>query len=201
MKLIFATSNKGKLREARDILGPSYEIISPADLGIFDDIEETGATFKENSLIKAEYIYSRTGMNCFADDTGLMVDALGGAPGVKSARYATEGHDFDANIDKLLSELSDATDRKARFRCVVTLIVDGEKHFFEGNCEGRIARERAGSGGFGYDPVFIADAWPDRSFSQVGEQAKNSVSHRGQSLRAMAAWLNDHTAPEGQEDS
>ena len=194
MKLVFATANKGKLREAREILGPEHEIISPADLGIFDDVEETGTTFKENSIIKAEHIYRLTGMNCFADDTGLMVDALDGAPGVYSARYAGEGHDFDANIDKLLRELGDNPNRTARFRCVVTLILNGEKHFFEGNCEGRIGYARSGTGGFGYDPIFIADAWPDRSFSDVGVEGKNAVSHRGQSLRAMAEWLKENQA-------
>lgn len=192
MKLVFATANKGKLREAREILGPDYEVISPADLGILDDIEETGSTFKENSIIKAEYIYKKTGMNCFADDTGLMVDALDGAPGVFSARYAGEGHDFDANCRKLLAEIGDNPNRTARFSCVVTLIVDGEKHFFEGNCEGRIAYSKTGTEGFGYDPIFIADAYPDRSFAEVGEEAKNAVSHRGQSLRAMASWLKEN---------
>lgn len=201
MKLIFATANKGKLREAREILGPGYEIISPADLGIFEDIEETGSTFRENSIIKAEYISKRTGMDCFADDSGLMVDALDGAPGVYSARYAGEGHDFDANIAKLLNELGDTPERTARFRCVVTLILNGEKHFFEGNCEGRIAYAKSGSGGFGYDPVFIADAYPDRSLAEIGEEEKNTVSHRGESLRAMAEWIKHKvlSAPTGNE--
>lgn len=194
MKIIFATGNKGKLREAAEILGEGFELVTPADLGITEDIEETGETLMENSIIKAEYIYSRTGMDCFADDTGLEVDALGGEPGVHSARYATDGHDFNANIEKLLFELSKHPDepRTARFRCVVTLIIGGEKHFFEGRVEGRIALEREGSGGFGYDPVFIPDQYPDHTMAYMGEDVKNAISHRGQSLRAMAAWLKEH---------
>lgn len=191
MKIIFATGNKGKLREAAEILGDGFELVSPADLGITEDIEETGETLEENSIIKAEYLYSRTGMNVFADDTGLEVDALGGAPGVHSARYATEGHDFNANMDKLLSELSKhpGEPRTARFRSVVTLILNGEKHFFEGRMEGRIAMAKAGTQGFGYDPVFIPDLYPDHTVAELGEDVKNEISHRGKSLREMAAWL------------
>ena len=194
MRIIFASGNKGKIREASEILGEDYEIITPASLGINEEIEETGNTLKENSLIKAEYLYKRTGMNVFADDTGLEVDALGGAPGVHSARYATDGHDFDANIDKLLLELSKhpGEPRSARFKSVVTLRINGERHFFEGTIEGRIAESRSGVNGFGYDPVFIADAYPGRTFAEVPEEAKNAVSHRGQSLRAMAAWLKEN---------
>ena len=131
MKIIFATGNKGKLREAAEILGGGFALLSPADLGITEDVEETGDTLLENSVIKANYIYARTGLDCFADDTGLEVDALGGAPGVHSARYATEGHDFEANIDKLLAELEKhpGEPRTARFRSVVTLIFKGEYHF------------------------------------------------------------------------
>lgn len=191
MKIIFASGNKGKIREASEILGEAYEIITPASLGITEEIEETGSTLKENSLIKAEYLYNKTGMNVFADDTGLEVDALGGAPGVHSARYATDGHDFDANINKLLIELSKhpGEPRTARFKSVVTLIINGERHFFEGAIEGCIAEKRCGANGFGYDPVFIADAYPGRTFAEVPEEDKNAVSHRGKSLRAMAEWL------------
>ena len=191
MKIVFATGNRAKLREAAEILGPDYELVSPADLGITEDIEETGETLKENSIIKAEYIHSRTGLNCFADDTGLEVDALGGAPGVHSARYATEGHDFKANRDKLLLELSKrpGEPRTAHFSTVVTLIWNGEKHFFEGRFDGRIAEREAGCGGFGYDPVFIADACPDHTVAELPESFKNEHSHRGKALRAMAEWL------------
>ena len=202
MELIFATSNKGKLREAREILGDDYVLRSSAEAGITEDIPETGSSFRENSLQKAEYIWKKCGCNCFSDDSGLEVDALGGAPGIYSARYAGEGHDFDRNISKLLHELSlldekaliegkAAPERTARFRCVVTLILDGEAHFFEGSIEGHIAYSRSGNGGFGYDPVFIPDAFPDRSLAEVPEDVKNSISHRGEALRKMAAWLRE----------
>lgn len=191
MKIIFATGNRGKLREASEILGEGFELVTPADMGITEEIPETGDTLKDNSIQKARYIYDRKGCNCFADDTGLEVDALGGAPGVHSARYATDGHDFEANIDKLLSELAKVPDqpRTARFRSVVTLIVDGEMHFFEGSLEGKIAPRRAGTQGFGYDPVFIPDAYPDRTVAELGDDVKNEISHRGKALRAMAEWL------------
>lgn len=197
MKLIFATGNKGKLREAREILAPEFDVISPLEMGVTEEPEENGLTFKENSLIKADFFHSATGLDCFADDTGLEVDALGGAPGIYSARYATDGHDFDANIDKLFRELAALgpdTPRTARFRCVVTLILNGETHFFEGCVEGKIAPERLGTGGFGYDPIFIPDAFPDKTFSELGEEVKNSISHRGQALKAMADWLRTNAA-------
>lgn len=193
MKLIFATGNRGKLREASDILGPEFELVTPADLGIFEEIPETGDTLRANSIQKAEYLYERTGLDCFADDTGLEVDALGGAPGVHSARYAGEGHDFNANIEKLLAEMKGVPEelRTARFKNVVTLIIGGEKYFFEGVVEGKIATERSGIQGFGYDPVFKADVFGGKTFAEVGEDAKNSISHRGQTLRAMAAWFKE----------
>ena len=190
MKIIFATANIGKLREAAEVLGPDYEVVSPADLGITEDIPETGATLQENSLQKAQYLYEKTALPCFADDTGLEVDALGGAPGIYSARYAGPGHDSNKNMEKLLDELSSKDDRRARFHTVVTLILaDGQAHFFEGVCEGSIAREKHGTGGFGYDPIFLADAYPGRSLAEVSHEEKNAVSHRGKALRAMAAWL------------
>jgi len=190
MRIIFATANRGKLREAAEVLGPGFEVVSPADLGITEDIPETGATLQENSLQKAQYLFDRTGLPCFADDTGLEVDALGGAPGIYSARYAGPGHDSEANMAKLLTELIRLDDRRARFRTVVTLILaDGQPHFFEGSCEGSIARERHGTGGFGYDPVFLPDAYPDRTLAEVSEEEKNAVSHRGKAIRAMAEWL------------
>jgi XTP/dITP diphosphohydrolase len=205
MKLIFATGNRGKLREAREILEGSVEILSPADCGIFSEPEETGLTLAENSLIKAEYYHGLTGLDCFADDTGLEVDALGGAPGVHAARFAQDialrdglplppDHDFGANIDALLRELQKhpGEPRTARFRSVVTLLMGGERHVFEGTLEGRIAFERSGSGGFGYDPVFVADDYPDCSVAELPEETKNAISHRGKALRAMAQWLKDN---------
>ncbi len=205
MKIVFATGNKGKLREAAEILGDGFELSTPADFGITEDIPETGTTLMANSLQKAVYLYDRCGCDCFADDTGLEVDALGGAPGVYTARYAGEGKDFNANMDKVLYELQVAeceanmaagmglkvkkVSRRARFKSVITLIVHGQKKFFEGTLEGVIAREKSGNGGFGYDPIFIADEYPTQTLADISEEQKNEISHRGKALRAMAAWL------------
>lgn len=191
MKIVFATGNMGKLREAAEILGPGFELVTPAQLGITEEIPETGSTLKENSIQKAQYLYERCATNCFADDTGLEVDALGGAPGVYSARYAGEGHDFNANMDKLLHELEGVPyeKRTARFKSVVTLILDGEMHFFEGCLEGHIGFEKAGVHGFGYDPVFIPEGFGGLTTAELGEDVKNEISHRGKSLREMATWL------------
>lgn len=202
MKIIFATANRGKLREAGEILGEGWELVTPADMGIMEDVEETGETLLENSLLKASFINGKTGLDCFADDTGLEVDALGGAPGVHTARYAGEGHDFQANMDKLLAELGDSPDRSARFRSVVTLIYKGERHFFDGTLEGRIALSKSGCGGFGYDPVFIPDEipFPDGTvvpndegltLAEIPEEDKNAISHRGKALRKMALFLKE----------
>lgn len=190
MDLVFATGNAGKLREAAEILGTGYRVLSPADVGLPGfDVEETGSTFRENSLLKAQALWHACGLPCFADDSGLEVDALGGAPGIYSARYASD-HNFASNIDRLLSELADVENRTARFRCVVTLIAeDGKPRFFDGACEGRITRERHGAGGFGYDPVFVTDLYPNLTMAELSEEAKNAISHRGVALRLMAAWL------------
>lgn len=200
MKLIFATANPGKLREAREILEPhGFEVVSPYDVGLTKaqvDVEETGKTFEENAIIKVQNLWQLTGLPCFADDSGLVVDALGGAPGIYSARYASldgsgEDHNFASNIDKLLHNLQGASDRTARFVCVVALILpEAGRKTFRGTCEGRIAYEPAGCGGFGYDPVFIADAYPDRTLAEVDEDAKNAISHRGNALAAMVEALN-----------
>ena len=205
MKLVFATGNKGKLREAREILGDSYEVLSPAALGIDGEPDENAMTLKENSLIKALYFRERSGLDCFADDSGLEVDALGGAPGVHAARFAQDiarrdglplppDHDFSANIDALLRELArhPGAPRTARFRSVVTLLLGDRTLYFDGTLEGRIAFGRSGSGGFGYDPVFIADDYPDRSVAELPEETKNAISHRGKALRAMALWLQEN---------
>ena len=200
MKLIFATANPGKLREAREILEPhGFEVVSPYDVGLTKaqvDVEETGKTFEENAIIKVQNLWQLTGLPCFADDSGLVVDALGGAPGIYSARYASldgsgEDHNFASNIDKLLHNLQGVSDRTARFVCVVALILpEAGIKTFRGTCEGRIAYEPAGCGGFGYDPVFIADAYPDRTLAEVDEDAKNAISHRGNALAAMVEALN-----------
>lgn len=198
-KIVFATGNRGKLREAAEILGEGFELFTPADFGITEDIPETGNTLEENSLQKAQFLYSLKGSECFADDTGLEVDALGGAPGVYTARYAGEGKDFNLNMDKVLSELealeaeaspeTGPVSRRARFRSVVTLILDGEVHQFEGTMEGTIARAKSGKGGFGYDPIFIPDEYPGLTAADITEEQKNEISHRGKALRAMAEYL------------
>lgn len=205
MKIVFATGNGGKLREASEILGEGFELVTLAEAGITEEIPETGKTIRANSVIKAEYVWNKCGRTCFADDTGLEVDALGGAPGVHTARYAGDEKDFNKNIDKLLYELSvleteasmaanvgldvKKVSRKARFRSVVTLIIDGEKHIFEGVLEGEIARTRSGKGGFGYDPVFIPDEYPGQTLADISEEQKNAISHRGKALRKMAGFL------------
>jgi XTP/dITP diphosphohydrolase len=245
----------GKLREASEILGDGFSLVTPAEIGLPEDIPETGKTLEENSLQKARYIFDRKGCDCFSDDTGLEVEALGGAPGVYTARFAGPEKDFNKNMDKVLSELShlenrlchpgnladqsnSPTDhpdestgltgnhtghsgnsighpdiksghpgesighpelvsgspatpvsRRARFRCVVTLILDGNVHQFEGVLNGTIARTKSGHGGFGYDPIFIPDEYPDRTLADITEEQKNAISHRGKALRAMAAYL------------
>ena len=203
--MVFATGNSGKLREASEILGKGFELVTPAQMGITEDIPETGTTLKANSQQKADFIWQNCHTDCFADDTGLEVDALGGAPGVHTARYAGEDRDFNKNMDKLLSELSRKEMeaslmasagltpkkdlRRARFKSVVTLILGGQRHFFYGILEGRIARMKSGNGGFGYDPVFIADDYPTVTLAEITEEQKNSISHRGKALRAMADFL------------
>lgn len=195
MKLVFATGNPGKLREAAEILGEGFELVTPAEVGITEEIPETGTTLRANSRQKADYIYKRTGLDCFADDSGLEVDLLDGAPGVETARYAGPGHDARANMDKLLAEMARREKeagmdcpRSARFRTSVTLIIGGRHHFFDGVMEGHIALERAGSGGFGYDPIFIPEGYSQTN-AQLGEEVKNRISHRGKALRAMAEFL------------
>ena len=204
MKLIFATGNRGKLREAAEILGEGFELVTPEEVGITEDIPETGTTIRANSLQKAQFIFERTGLNCFADDTGLEVDILGGAPGVETARYAGPERDPKANMAKLLNEMARRekeaamartngistakANRQARFRTCVTLVVNGEHHFFDGVMEGHIAYAPAGRGGFGYDPVFIPEGY-GKTNAQLGEAVKNTISHRGKALRAMADYL------------
>lgn len=187
MELVFATGNLGKLREASQILGPDFRLRTPADLGIDGDVEETGSTMRENAFIKAEHLWRLSGADCFADDSGLEVDALGGAPGVYTARYAGEDKDFVRNMQKVLDELAKVPDqmgRRARFRCVIALIVKGERYCFEGTLEGRIAMSMAGNGGFGYDPVFIPQGY-ERTLAEIPEEEKNSISHRFVALDRM----------------
>lgn len=195
MKLVFATHNKGKLQEARGILGAGYELLTPEQVGVMEEVEETGSTLRENSILKAQYLYDACGMDCFADDTGLEIDALDGAPGVYTARYAGEACNFDDNMDKVLRELAalPGCSRRAHFRCVVTLIRGGEIHCFDGLMDGVIALEKSGTKGFGYDPVFIPDQYPGQTLADMGEDAKNAISHRGQAMRLMAEYLASET--------
>lgn len=187
-KIVFATANRGKLREAAEILGPDFEVLSPADLGIDGDVEENGTSLKENSLIKARHIYALTGMDCFADDTGLEVDALGGAPGIYSARYAGEGHDSEANMAKLLANLEGKDDRRARFRTVIALVAGGSSTTFEGTVEGEITTERRGGEGFGYDPIFRPDGHAE-TFAEMGHEVKNKISHRAKAVAKLVEYL------------
>lgn len=196
MKLVFATNNEHKLSEIRSILRDKVEIVSLRDIGCHDDIPETGHTLEENAVQKAMYIYDKYSMNVFADDTGLEVEALGGAPGVYSARYAGDKHDSNANMDKLLRALKEKDNRNARFRTVIALLlIDGHstqprRITFEGAVNGTITKERAGTAGFGYDPVFLPDGY-DKTFAELGENIKNNISHRALAVRKLADYLNN----------
>ena len=188
MKLVFATNNKHKLEEMRAILGGKVELLSLADIDCHDDIPETADTLEGNALIKARYIYDKYGCLCFADDTGLEVDALGGEPGVYSARYAGENNDSEANMRKLLQNLTGKSERSAQFRTVIALIIEGEEFLFDGIVRGRISEERMGSAGFGYDPIFVPDGY-EESFAQMAAEQKNAISHRSRAASALNDYL------------
>lgn len=188
MKIVFATNNAHKLSEVKAVLGDGYELVTLKEVGIAEDIPETGDTLDENASLKARYVYERTGLDCFADDTGLEVEALGGAPGVRSARYATDGHDFAANNRKLLKELDGVTNREARFRTVISLIVAGEEIQVEGVVNGVIALSESGSEGFGYDPLFIPEG-KGVTFAEMSADEKNSISHRGRAVAELVKVL------------
>lgn len=204
MKIVFATNNPNKLQEIRDILGERFEIVSLQEIGCHEDIPETGETLQENALLKAKYVAEHYGLDCFADDTGLEVEALHGAPGVHSARYA-EGtdHNSEANMQKLLHELQDKENRKARFRTVIALLQHPKNqqkenvenafttpkiHYFEGRIDGIIAKEKRGNAGFGYDPIFIPNGY-QQSFAELGETIKNHISHRAKAVEKLAEYL------------
>jgi len=189
MKLIFATNNQHKVDEIRSIITDKFQIVTLKEAGIDIDIPEPHPTLEENASEKSKVIYALTGINCFSEDTGLEVYALNGEPGVKSARYAGEDRSFDANIDKLLSNLAAKADRSARFRAVISLLIDGHETLFEGVCEGRITMERHGNKGFGYDPVFIPDG-SDRSFAEMSMEEKTKYSHRARAVEKLVAFLN-----------
>ena len=189
-KLIFATNNAHKLSEVQALLGDAFTLVTLRECGITEDIPETSDTLEGNALQKARYIYEKLGCDCFADDTGLEVDALGGAPGVRSARYATDGHDFAANNRLLLKNLEGVTDRTARFRTVIALILDGKEYTFEGRVEGTIAQAESGSEGFGYDPLFVPSG-EIITFAQMTADAKNAISHRGRAVAKLVNYLKD----------
>ena len=188
-KLVFATNNAHKLSEVRAMVGDTFEILNLEDLGCHDDIPETAETLSGNALMKAEYIAEKFHVDCFADDTGLVVEALGGAPGVHTARYAyPDRHDPVANTKKLLSELEGKTDRRAAFITAIALIIGGQKHLFEGRVDGFIATEERGTEGFGYDPVFIPED-TGKTFAELGVDAKNKISHRARAIGKLCAFL------------
>jgi XTP/dITP diphosphohydrolase len=187
-EIIFATNNAHKLSEVQALLGDKFRLVTLRDCGITEDIPETADTLDGNASQKSHYLHDRVGRNCFADDTGLEVEALGGEPGVRSARYATDGHDFEANNRLLLKNLEGVTNRKARFRTVISLILDGEEHLFEGIVEGRIAESEAGCGGFGYDPLFIPDGY-NCTFAEMSADEKNAISHRGRAVQKLVKFL------------
>ena len=188
VNILFATNNAHKLMEVQAVLGPGFRLVTPRECGVTEEIPEEQQTLEGNASQKAHYLNDRTGLDCFADDTGLEVKALGGAPGVHSARYATDGHDFAANNRLLLKNLEGATDRRAQFRTVISLILNGEEHLFEGVVEGRIIDREEGHEGFGYDPLFIPDGY-DKTFAQMSTEEKNEVSHRARAVRKLAAYL------------
>ena len=211
MKIVFATNNEHKLSEIRAILGPSFDVVSLADIGCHEDIPETGQTLEENALMKAEYVYNKYHLSCFADDTGLEVEALNGAPGVYSARYAAMAttvpagspagisHDSEANMTRLLRELANNNNRKARFRTVIALIEKKDVcpcgctsikvvHQFEGIVNGEITHEKSGAEGFGYDPIFRPDGY-DKTFAELGLDIKNQISHRARATQKLAEYL------------
>lgn len=188
MKIVFATNNKHKLEEIKAILAGKTEVLSLTDIGCDVDIPETGTTLEENAVIKAKFIAENYRYDCFADDTGLEVDALGGEPGIYSARYAGEGHDSEANMAKLLQNLKDKDCRRARFRTVIALIRNGHTMLFEGTVDGNITDEKRGTEGFGYDPIFMPEGY-DKTFAELGEDIKNTISHRAKAVKKLTEYL------------
>lgn len=188
MKIVFATNNKHKLDEIRKISQGKIEILSLSDIGCHDEIPETGTTLEENALMKARYIKEKFGFDCFADDTGLEVDALDGAPGVFSARYAGEACNPQDNMEKILRVLQGEKNRKARFRTVIVLLLNGGQYFFEGEIKGEIIEEKRGTAGFGYDPIFLPEGY-NKTFAELGDDEKNKVSHRAVATKKLVEFL------------
>lgn len=189
-QLVFATNNRHKLDEVSTKLNGAIQLLTLNDIGCHDDIEETGTTFKANASIKSHHVYAEYKLNCFGDDSGLEIDALNGEPGVYSARYAGAHGNHAANISKVLDNLKGETNRKARFRTVISLIWNGEEHFFEGTVEGSIRQELSGSGGFGYDPIFEPEGY-DITFAEMSMEEKNAISHRAKAMERLIAFLNE----------
>lgn len=191
MKLIFATHNANKFKEVELLLPPHFELLSLTDLDCYEDIPETGSTLEENAKIKADYVTETYGLSCFADDTGLLVEALDGAPGVYSARYAGEQKNAGDNMDKLLSELRGITNRSAHFKTSIALNIDGKGFFFEGIVRGRITMEKKGKNGFGYDPIFQPEGY-QKTFGELSLGVKNQISHRARAIARLMAYLKDY---------
>ena len=191
-QLVFATNNSHKLEEVAAKIEGHIKLLSLNDIGCDEDIAETGVTFQENASIKSRYVYDKYKLNCFGDDSGLEIDALDGAPGVYSARYAGKHGDHNANIDKVLSNLDPSSNRKARFRTVISLMWDGNEHFFEGIIEGSIRYKRSGVKGFGYDPIFQPDGY-DITFAEMTMEEKNSISHRAKAVEQLVGFLLVHS--------
>jgi XTP/dITP diphosphohydrolase len=192
MELVFATNNKHKLEEISHIIGSQFKIVNLKETGIFEDIPETAETLEGNAFQKADYVFRKTGKDCFADDTGLEIEALENRPGVYSARYAGEGCTFDDNVNKILRELGDIENRKARFRTVIALIIGGTTHYFEGVVEGKIIKDKRGKEGFGYDPVFVPDGY-NETFAEMPLELKNKISHRYFATKKLADFLQSIT--------
>lgn len=188
MKLVFATHNPGKLQEVRELLAPDYEVIGLSELGDHEDIEETALTLEGNAWIKARTVWQKHGLSCFSDDTGLEIEALDGAPGVFSARFAGPDKDPQANMDKVLDELKGQGNRKARFRTAVALVLNGEEFLFEGTVNGEITTVQSGAKGFGYDPIFSPNGY-DTTFAEMDGPTKNAISHRGLAIKKLVAFL------------
>jgi len=193
MKLVFATNNKHKLEEIRNLIPAGIQIMTLSEIGCFDVIPETADTIEENASQKSHYIFNKFGVDCFADDTGLEIEALNGRPGVYSARYAGEGCNFEDNINKVLSEMKWIANRKARFKTVISLIIDGVETQFEGLANGQILTEKQGKEGFGYDPVFKPDGF-SQTFAEMTLDLKNSISHRGIAIQKLCEYINTLTA-------
>ena len=188
MKLVFASNNKNKIQEIQALVPNTIQIISLEDIGCTEDIPETADTIEGNAILKANYVTEKYGYDCFADDTGLEVEALNGAPGVYSARYAGEQKDANDNMDKLLSELKDKSNRKANFKTVIALNLNGKQNLFTGIINGKIIKEKIGTNGFGYDPIFVADGF-DKTFAELSMEEKSTISHRGIAVKELILFL------------